>query len=107
MAITIGGGLLILTSYLASRRAHAAPASTEGRGAVIVETVPAALAGERLDRIVALMLDVSRSLAAAVIDAGGAAVDGRACTTGKLRLLEGQEVAVDPAAVPVAEPPRA
>jgi 23S rRNA pseudouridine1911/1915/1917 synthase len=72
---------------------------------VIVETVPAALAGERLDRIVALMLDVSRSLAAAVIDAGGAAVDGRACTTGKLRLLEGQEVAVDPAAVPVASLP--
>jgi signal peptidase II len=27
MAITIGGALLILTSYLASRRAHAAPAS--------------------------------------------------------------------------------
>ena len=72
---------------------------------MIVETVPAALAGERLDRIVALMLDVSRSLAAAVIDAGGAAVDGRACTTGKLRLLEGQEVAVDPAAVPVASLP--
>jgi 23S rRNA pseudouridine1911/1915/1917 synthase len=72
---------------------------------VIVETVPAALAGERLDRIVALMLDVSRSLAAAVIDAGGAAVDGRACTTGKLRLLEGQEVAVDPSAVPVASLP--
>ena len=27
MAITIGGGLLILTSYLGARRAHAAPAS--------------------------------------------------------------------------------
>ena len=39
--------------------------------------MPAALAGERLDRIVALMLDVSRSEAAAVIDAGGAAVDGQ------------------------------
>ena len=53
---------------------------------MIVETVPAALAGERLDRIVALILDVSRSVAAAVIDAGGAAVDGAACTSGKLRL---------------------
>jgi 23S rRNA pseudouridine1911/1915/1917 synthase len=72
---------------------------------VIVETVPAALAGERLDRIVALMLDVSRSVAAAVIDAGGAAVDGRPCATGKLRLAEGQEVAVDPEAVPAASLP--
>jgi 23S rRNA pseudouridine1911/1915/1917 synthase len=67
---------------------------------VIVERVPAALAGERLDRIVALLLDVSRSEAAAVIAAGGAAVDGRVCATGKLRLVEGQEIAVDPAAVP-------
>jgi 23S rRNA pseudouridine1911/1915/1917 synthase len=67
---------------------------------VIVERVPAALAGERLDRIVALMLDVSRSVAAAVISAGGAQVDGREARAGKLRLLEGQEVAVDPAAVP-------
>jgi 23S rRNA pseudouridine1911/1915/1917 synthase len=67
---------------------------------VIVEHVPAALAGERLDRIVALLLDVSRSEAAAVIAAGGAAVDGRTSATGKLRLVEGQEVAVDPAAVP-------
>ena len=72
---------------------------------MIVETVPAALAGERLDRIVALMLDVSRSVAAAVIDAGGAAVDGRPCTMGKLRLLEGQAVAVDASAVPVASLP--
>jgi 23S rRNA pseudouridine1911/1915/1917 synthase len=72
---------------------------------VIVETVPAALAGERLDRIVALMLDVSRSVAAVVIGAGGAAVDGSRCTSGKLRLVEGQEVAVDPTAVPVSNLP--
>jgi len=72
---------------------------------VIVETVPAALAGERLDRIVALMLDVSRSAAAAVIDAGGALVDGEPCAIGKLRLREGQEVAVDPTKVPEASVP--
>ena len=72
---------------------------------MIVENVPAALAGERLDRIVALILDVSRSVAAAVIDAGGATVDGATCTSGKLRLVEGQEVAVDPTAVPVASLP--
>ena len=67
---------------------------------MIVETVPAALAGERLDRIVALMLDVSRSVASALVDAGGAAVDGQPCATGKLRLAEGQEVAVDPTLIP-------
>ena len=72
---------------------------------MIVETVPAALAGERLDRIAALMLDVSRSVAAAVIDAGGATVDGEPCATGKLRLREGQEIAVDPAMVPEASVP--
>ena len=72
---------------------------------MIVETVPAALAGERLDRIVALMLDVSRSVASALVDAGGAAVDGQPCATGKLRLAEGQEVAVDPSLIPEATAP--
>ena len=74
---------------------------------MITEVVPAALAGERLDRVVALVLDVSRSVAAAVIEAGGASVDGEVCTTGKLRLTEGQEVSVDPDAVPVAGSPQA
>jgi 23S rRNA pseudouridine1911/1915/1917 synthase len=74
---------------------------------VIVETVPSALAGQRLDRIVAFVLDVSRSDASAVIDAGGVKVDGRPAGSGKVRLEEGQEVEVDPGAVPVEEPPRA
>jgi 23S rRNA pseudouridine1911/1915/1917 synthase len=65
------------------------------------------LAGERLDRIVALLLDVSRSVATAVIEAGGASVDGETAATGKIRLEEGQVVVVDPDAVPVDEPPQA
>jgi 23S rRNA pseudouridine1911/1915/1917 synthase len=73
---------------------------------VITEIVPAALAGERLDRVVALVLDVSRSVAAGVIEGGGATVDGEVCTVGKLRLTEGQEVTVDPDAVPVAGTPQ-
>ena len=72
---------------------------------MIVESVPAALAGERLDRVVALVLDVSRSVASALIESGGARVDGAICTSGKLRLVEGQEVAVDPVAVPVEATP--
>lgn len=72
---------------------------------MIVETVPPALAGERLDRIVAFVLDVSRSIATAVIEAGGVDVDGAPAPTGKVRLVEGQTVAIDPDAVPVDEPP--
>ena len=72
---------------------------------MIVETVPAALAGERLDRIVALVLDVSRSVATQIVEAGGATIDGVAATSGKVRLEEGQEVAVDPAAIPGEEVP--
>lgn len=67
---------------------------------MITETVPAALAGERLDRMVALALDVSRSVATAVIDAGGVTVDGAIASSGKGRLTEGQTVAIDPAAIP-------
>lgn len=72
---------------------------------MIVEVVPPALAGERLDRVVAFVLDVSRSVATAVIEAGGVEVDGQRASSGKVRLGEGQEVAVDPTAVPVDEPP--
>lgn len=72
---------------------------------MIVEVVPAALDGERLDRIVALIGDLSRAAAAATIRADGVQVDGAVATTGKVRLSEGQTVAVDPAAVPRTEPP--
>ncbi len=67
---------------------------------MIVEAVPSALAGERLDRIVALIGDLSRAEAAATIAAGGVRVDGAPAASGKIRLTEGQTVEVDPAAVP-------
>ena len=67
---------------------------------MIVEAVPSALAGERLDRIVALIGDLSRAEAAATIAAGGVRVDGAPAASGKVRLVEGQTVEVDPAAVP-------
>jgi 23S rRNA pseudouridine1911/1915/1917 synthase len=67
---------------------------------MIVEAVPSALAGERLDRIVALIGDLSRAEAAATIAAGGVRVDGAPAASGKIRLAEGQTVEVDPAAVP-------
>jgi len=69
------------------------------------EEVPAALDGQRLDRIVALVGDLSRSDAAKTIDAGGVTVDGEPAPSGKVRLSEGQRVIVDPAAFPVVELP--
>ena len=74
---------------------------------MISETIPAALSGERLDRIVAMILGVTRSVAADVVAGGGAQLDGVVVTVGKQRLTEGQVVTVDPATVPVAEPPAA
>jgi 23S rRNA pseudouridine1911/1915/1917 synthase len=67
---------------------------------MISESVPAALAGERLDRIVALIGDLSRAEAAATINAGGVRVDGAPAGPGKVRLQEGQVVEVDPTAIP-------
>ncbi len=72
---------------------------------MITETVPSALAGERVDRIVAFVLDVSRSVATSVIEAGGVLVDGEPATSGKVRLEEGQVVSVDPDAVEDEQPP--
>lgn len=68
---------------------------------MITESVPAALAGERLDRIVAMIADLSRSDAARTIAAEGVEVDGETAVSGKVRLVEGQVVAVDPTKFPV------
>ena len=67
---------------------------------MITETIPAALAGERLDRIVALIAECSRSEAAELIACGGVMLDGERVALGKLRLAEGQEVTVDESLIP-------
>ena len=74
---------------------------------MIEEEIPAALGGERLDRIVSLITDCSRSDAAALVAAGGAAIDGEVQHIGKLRVRTGQVVSVDPAMLPVTAPPAA
>lgn len=71
----------------------------------IRETVPEALAGERLDRVVALLGDVSRSAAATAITNGGVVLDGAPAESGKVRLEVGQVVEVDPDSFPRAAPP--
>ena len=72
---------------------------------MIGERVPAALAGERLDRVVALLADISRSAAAATVAGGGVRVDGAPATSGKVRLDEGALVEVDPAVIPTSALP--
>ncbi len=67
---------------------------------MIHEEIPPALAGERLDRIVALVTDASRSDAAALVAAGGVLVDGEVNTTGKQRLQLGQIIDVDESKLP-------
>lgn len=69
------------------------------------EEIPESLAGERLDRIVALLADVSRADATTVIANGGVMVDGEVAVTGKIRLRAGQEVEIDPSSLPVEEMP--
>ena len=46
---------------------------------MITEAVPSALVGQRLDRIVALIGDLSRSEAAATIEAGGVRLTEAPC----------------------------
>jgi len=74
---------------------------------IFEESIPSALDGERLDRIVALMLDVSRSDASSIIDAGGVSVDGGVTNVGKQRLTAEQLVRVDDAFMPLPLLPQA
>jgi 23S rRNA pseudouridine1911/1915/1917 synthase len=57
--------------------------------------ISSALAGERLDRVVAMLTGVSRSEAAALVAAGAVVVDGDVVTTRSQRVSEGSHVEVD------------
>jgi 23S rRNA pseudouridine1911/1915/1917 synthase len=62
----------------------------------VKDVVPRALDGQRLDRVVAMIAGCSRSAAAALVDAGSVAIEGRAVTSRSHRVAEGDvlEVAV-------------
>jgi 23S rRNA pseudouridine1911/1915/1917 synthase len=64
----------------------------------LVAVVPRALDGQRLDRVVAMVAGCSRSEAAALVDAGGVTIGGRAVTTRSHRVVEGDALAVAAAA---------
>ncbi|MDP8976679.1 MAG: RluA family pseudouridine synthase [Actinomycetota bacterium] len=58
------------------------------------ETVPEALHGERVDRVVAMLTGMTRSEVAAMVKAGAVHVGGRKVVTRSLRLSEGDELEV-------------
>ncbi|WP_426572602.1 RluA family pseudouridine synthase [Aquihabitans sp. McL0605] len=61
---------------------------------VVVE-VPESLAGERIDRVVAMVTDVSRTEAARLVSEGAVTIDGVVATRGADRLTGAVEIAVD------------
>ncbi len=71
------------------------------------EEVPAALAGERIDRVVSLVTGCSRRAAAELIDEGGVRHNGRPVRKGSERVSAGDDMEIDDeqlGAVPVVEP---
>ena len=70
----------------------------------VVETVPTALDGERVDRAVALLTGLTRAEVTALIDSGAVVVDGRTVSVRGRRVRSGQTMAVR---VPAPAPPPA
>ena len=61
----------------------------------MTQTVPEELDGERLDRAVAVLGDVSRSMARRIVDGGGVTVDGSTVTEAKARVRAGSVLAFE------------
>lgn len=74
---------------------------------MMTETIPNALHDQRIDRVVALIADVSRSATALLIGAGGVTLDGVVVRAGKIKVREGQDISVDTALLPTKEMPGA
>ena len=74
---------------------------------MLIEIIPAALHEQRLDRVVALIADISRATTATLIELGGVTLDGDAGVAGKVKVREGQEVTINTSMIPEKELPRA
>jgi 23S rRNA pseudouridine1911/1915/1917 synthase len=61
----------------------------------MIERVPAALAGERVDRVVAMLTGMPRADVAVLVDAGGVRLRGQVVSTRSTRVAEGDELEVD------------
>jgi 23S rRNA pseudouridine1911/1915/1917 synthase len=74
---------------------------------MITEVVPPVLDGERLDRVVALIADVSRAQAAQLVTLGAVQVDEIPILVGRHKVKEGQVLWVDESQVQHPQPPTA
>jgi len=63
------------------------------------EAIPGALAGERVDRVVALLTGLTRSEVASLVTAGGVRLDGTPVGTRSRRVAEGEELEIEALAV--------
>jgi 23S rRNA pseudouridine1911/1915/1917 synthase len=61
---------------------------------VVHTTVPGALGGERLDRVVAVLVECTRSEASALVADGAVTLDGKVTTKGSTRVAAGSRVEV-------------
>ena len=73
----------------------------------VVAAIPESLAGERIDRVVAMVTDVSRTEAARLVADGAVRLDGVVATRGADRLTGPGEIAIDLAATVAAALPQA
>lgn len=62
---------------------------------MIREQLPTALDGERLDRVVALVADTSRAVAASLVAAGAVRLDEQVVDNGRYRVAGGQIIEID------------
>lgn len=60
----------------------------------MTETIPAGLAGERVDRVVAMLTDLSRAEVAELVAGGHVVVNGKPVTTKSRRVVEGEVLSV-------------
>jgi 23S rRNA pseudouridine1911/1915/1917 synthase len=72
-----------------------APSGSPGVPAPLDVTIPAALAGGRIDRVVSLLSGLPRRVVADLVDAGGVRLDGRPVTTRSRTVRSGQHLHVD------------
>jgi 23S rRNA pseudouridine1911/1915/1917 synthase len=69
------------------------------------ETIPAALAGERVDRVVAMLTGLTRADVTELVGAGGVVLNGRVVTKPSARVDDGDALEVEvPVAVEAVEP---
>jgi 23S rRNA pseudouridine1911/1915/1917 synthase len=71
------------------------------------ESIPASLHGQRLDRVVSLVADISRAATALLLESGGVTLDGVDVRSGKSKVREGQVVRIDPDKLPIRQLPSA